>query len=166
MNMDAPLLDSARPVRYSTPMAKLRSSGIALALVASCAACGAKAPESSARREEAPTPAAAAPAAAGQPAPAAEEEPRAVLMSVHPQWIIDDSQRKVEITLYGRDLPGNPSVTSSSHLLRVESVDSDPVRTLVLAVMDPAAPAGDYQLQYMAPGQAPIPFTLRYEGAP
>lgn len=146
-------------------MVALRPFAVAFTLAAFCAACGAKAPESSAR-PEAPAPAAAAPLAADQPAPAAEEKPRAVLMSVHPQWIIDDSQRKVEITLYGRDLPRNPSVTSSSHLLSVESVDSDPVRTLVLAVMDPAAPAGDYQLQYMAPGQTPIPFTLRYEGAP
>ena len=98
--------------------------------------------------------------AAGQPGKDVTQAP--VILSVNPQWIISDSERKLEITLLGQNLSHEASVISQSPQLRVDRVDADPVRTLVIAFMDPSAPPGDYELQYQAPGGTSIPFTIRY----
>ena len=105
---------------------------------------------------------------AASPAPAASDtrqrEPVVVITSVHAQWIISDSMPKAEITLIGEHLAPNPNVTSGSPQMKVETIDPDPGRTLIIVGMDMASPAGDYELQYQAPGQDPIPFTIRYAG--
>ncbi|OGS28683.1 MAG: hypothetical protein A2218_09925 [Elusimicrobia bacterium RIFOXYA2_FULL_53_38] len=85
-----------------------------------------------------------------------------VILSVNPQWIISDSVQKLEITLLGQNLAPDASVISLNPLLRIDRVEPDPVRTSVIAVLAPSAPAGDYMLQYQTPGGINIPFTFRY----
>ena len=106
---------------------------------------------------------AAASAAAPEPGPApAEAAPVAVITSVHPQWIISDSQPKVEITLFGENLARDARVTARSSQMRVESIDSDPGRAQVVVAVEAGTPPGNYEFQYEAPGQQAIPFTVQY----
>jgi hypothetical protein len=95
--------------------------------------------------------------AAGQPGKDTTQAP--VIVSVKPQWIISGSERKLEITLLGQNLSHEAPVLSRNPQTRV---DGDPVRTLVIAFMDPSAPPGDHELEYQAPAGTRIPFTIRY----
>jgi len=126
--------------------------------------CGKKADEETAKKQ----PSAVAGTAAKNTEPAGSDarqsSPVAVITSVHAQWIISDSMPKAEITLSGENLAPDATVTSNSPQMQVEKVEPDPIRTQVIVAMSMASPAGDYELQYQAPGQDPISFTIRYAG--
>src|SRR5262245_52571041 len=71
-------------------------------------------------------------------AEATPPEPDPVLMSVHPQWIISDSQPAVEIVMYGQNLPKNAQVTSNSPNFTIKRVDTDdPGKVDVEAILAP-----------------------------
>jgi hypothetical protein len=125
------------------------------------AGCGRKHAKSAAAESAA---SAAVSAAAQEPAPPVESKPVAVITSMHMQWIIDNSAPKVEINLFGENLAMDARVTSSSSQMRVERIEPGSGQTFVIVVVDPAAAPGNYEFQYQAPGQNPIPFTIQYAG--
>lgn len=82
--------------------------------------------------------------------------------SMHMQWIVSDSKRKLEIILLGLNMTNDAAVTSASPYFQVDRVEPDPARTSVIVSVSPDAPAGSYEFQYQATGFPAIPFTIQY----
>jgi hypothetical protein len=96
---------------------------------------------------------------------AGKESPtETILTSIHTQWIISDSKPKVEITLFGENLAPNATITSNSPQITIEQVEADSFPIRVVVAIDITSPPGMYDLQYQAPGRAPIPFSIQYAG--
>jgi len=144
----------------------LINAAVALCVAILLVGCGQKSAGDSVKKEPVAASAGGSATRGDSPADNAgrQSDPVAVLTSVHAQWIISDSVPKAEITLFGENLAANATVTSASSNIVVESIDSDPGRAQIVVAMDVTSPAGDYELTYQAPGQAPIPFAIRYAG--